>query len=124
MGFLAIYSTIGMVLFENPVLPADRTTWSAILTLVFICSVFGFTFQPVAQKYTSAEKAGLFTALNPLIATVLGVIFLNETFTPIQLAGAIYILLGIIIVQVPKKYLHKTNRCENGTTTSHTSFHA
>ena len=60
-----------MVLFESPAVPADTTTWGAILALVFICSVFGFTFQPVAQKYTSAEKAGLFTALNPLIAAVL-----------------------------------------------------
>ena len=114
MGFLAVYSTVGMVLFESPAVPADTTTWGAILALVFICSVFGFTFQPVAQKYTSAEKAGLFTALNPLIAAVLGVIFLSETFTPVQLAGAICILLGIIIVQLPEKYRCKTHSCQNG----------
>ena len=48
MGFLAVYSTAGMVLFESPAVPADTTTWGAILALVFICSVFGFTFQPVA----------------------------------------------------------------------------
>lgn len=113
MGFLAVYSTAGMVLFESPAVPADTTTWGAILALVFICSVFGFTFQPVAQKYTSAEKAGLFTALNPLIAAVLGVIFLGETFTPVQLAGAICILLGIIIVQLPEKYRCKTHSCQN-----------
>lgn len=114
MGFLAVYSTVGMVLFESPAVPADTTTWGAIMALVFICSVFGFTFQPVAQKYTSAEKAGLFTALNPLIAAVLGVIFLGETFTPVQLAGAICILLGIIIVQLPEKYRCKTHSCQNG----------
>lgn len=113
MGFLAVYSTVGMVLFESPAVPADTTTWGAIMALVFICSVFGFTFQPVAQKYTSAEKAGLFTALNPLIAAVLGVIFLGEIFTPVQLAGAICILLGIIIVQLPEKYRCKTHSCQN-----------
>ena len=110
MGFLAVYSTVGTALLERPVIPYDTTTWSAILALVFICSVFGFTFQPVAQKYTSAEKAGLFTALNPLIAAILGVIFLNETFTHIQSVGAICILLGITIVQLPLKYLCKTHR--------------
>lgn len=113
MGFLAVYSTLGMMVFETPAMPTDTTTWGAILALVFICSVFGFTFQPVAQKYTSAEKAGLFTALNPLIAAVLGAIFLGEIFTPIQLAGAICILLGIIIVQLPEKYLCKTHPCQN-----------
>ena len=27
MGFLAVYSTVGMVLFESPTVPADTTTW-------------------------------------------------------------------------------------------------
>lgn len=30
MGFLAVYSTAGMVLFESPAVPADTTTWGAI----------------------------------------------------------------------------------------------
>lgn len=107
MGFLATYSSIAMVLFEIPVLPTDTTTWSAIIALVFICSVFGFTFQPVAQKYTSAEKAGLFTALNPLIAAVLGAVFLNEMLTSVQLLGAVFIISGIVLVQLPDRFLYK-----------------
>ena len=80
--------------------------------LYFFTTLFWLSaaFHPVAQKYTSAEKAGLFTALNPLIAAILGVIFLNETFTHIQSVGAICILLGITIVQLPLKYLCKTHR--------------
>lgn len=113
MGFLAIYSTMASLLFEVPVIPTDTTTWSAIITLVLICSVFGFTFQPVAQKYTSAEKAGLFTALNPLIASVLGAFFLNEMFTTTQLIGAIFIITGIIIVQLPDKVLCKLHSYQN-----------
>ena len=113
MGFLAIYSTMASLLFEVPVIPTDTTPWSAIITLVLICSVFGFTFQPVAQKYTSAEKAGLFTALNPLIASVLGAFFLNEMFTTTQLIGAIFIITGIIIVQLPDKVLCKLHSYQN-----------
>lgn len=107
MGFLAAYSAIATAVFEVPVLPTDTTTWSAIIALVLVCSVFGFTFQPVAQKYTSAEKAGLFTALNPLIAAILGAVFLDEMLTSVQLLGAIFIISGIIIVQLPSKVLYK-----------------
>lgn len=113
MGFLATYSSIAMVLFEIPVLPTDTTTWSAIIALVFICSVFGFTFQPVAQKYTSAEKAGLFTALNPLIAAVLGAVFLDEMLTSVQFLGAVFIISGIVLVQLPDRFLYKLTAIKN-----------
>ncbi|WP_370851332.1 DMT family transporter [Megasphaera sp.] len=97
MGFLALYSAVSTAVFETPLVPTDGTTWGAILALVFICSVFGFTFQPVAQKYTTAEKAGLFTAFNPLIASCLGFLFLGETFSTAQLAGAAAIIVGLVL---------------------------
>lgn len=76
-------------------------------------SVFGFTFQPVAQKYTSAEKAGLFTALNPLIAAVLGAVFLDEMLTSVQFLGAVFIISGIVLVQLPDRFLYKLTAIKN-----------
>lgn len=57
MGFLAVYSTVGMVLFESPAVPADTTTWGAILALVFICSVFGFTLPARRPKVYQRRKS-------------------------------------------------------------------
>lgn len=51
----------------------------AMLFLVIICSSFGFAMQPVAQKYTTSERTAVLGALNPMGATVLGMIFLHET---------------------------------------------
>ena len=100
MGVIALFSTAASVLVESYTLPNCLPTWLDILALVFICSVFGFTFQPLAQKYTSTDKAGLFAALNPLIAACIGWLFLNETFTSIQGIGGALILISIIWVQI------------------------
>ena len=94
-------------------LPPDMTAWAAVLALIFICSVFGFTFQPLAQKYTGAEKAGLFTAVNPLIAAALGWIFLSEILSPLQILGGILVIVSILAVQIrPSKLTCQTNLTE------------
>ena len=44
-----------------------------MLMLVVVCSCFGFAFQPVGQKYVPAETAAVFTVVNPLTASILGI---------------------------------------------------
>ena len=48
-----------------------------------------------------------------MIASVLGAFFLNEMFTTTQLIGAIFIITGIIIVQLPDKVLCKLHSYQN-----------
>ena len=99
MGVISLLSTAASIPFETYILPNQLSTWLDILALVFLCSVFGFTFQPLAQKYTSADKAGLFAALNPLIAACIGWICLDETLTITQGIGGALILTSIVWVQ-------------------------
>lgn len=100
IGVLAVLSCISTILWQEPFFPTQRIEWEVILTLVFVCTILGFTFQPVAQKYTSATHAGLFTAFNPLIAAVLGHTVLSENFGLSQLFGGALILSGILFVQL------------------------
>ena len=67
-----------------------------ILMLAVVCSVFGFTLQPVAQRGLDADRAGMFSVLNPLAAIVWGNLILKEPITPAKIIGASFILLGII----------------------------
>lgn len=99
-GFLALYSAIAMVLVETPIIPTSTETWEAIAGLTIVCTIFGFTCQPVVQRYVSPDKAGLFTTINPVIASILGVVFLGEAFGPLQLLGSICILSSLIAVQL------------------------
>lgn len=65
MGLLALAATL---LFEKPMLPADAGQWASFAVLVIVCTGFGFTLQPLAQRYLSADTAGLLCALSPLVA--------------------------------------------------------
>ncbi len=68
-----------------------------ILLLAVVCSVFGFTLQPVAQRNLDADRAGMFSALNPLAAIFWGFLILGERLTPVKIIGSILILAGIIL---------------------------
>ena len=90
-------------LFESPHLPQNAASWASILTLAIVCSGFGFTLQPVAQSGTSAETAGLLCALNPLVASVLGVVFLHEVLSAKAILGGLLVLAGILLYSVKTK---------------------
>ena len=95
--------TIGMLslilsfMFEQPSLPKTGQEWSLILALAVICSGFGFTLQPVAQRGTTAERAGMMCALSPLSASLQGVVILHDVMTPYKLAGCLMILMSLVI---------------------------
>ena len=97
VGFIGVFGAVSAFIFEQPVLPAGGAEWGAVAFLAIVCTVFGFTLQPVAQKYTSSDKAGLYCALNPLIAAVLGYSFLHEEFTRNSLLGAALIIGSIAV---------------------------
>ena len=68
-----------------------------ILALALVCSCFGFTFQPVAQRYTTADRAAQLCAINPLSTAVLSAIFLQERMGVQGIIGEALILLGIVL---------------------------
>lgn len=103
VGFIGLFSLSAACFFEIPRLPDSQTEWITILTLAIVCSGFGFTLQPVAQRYTSSERAGMFCALNPVTAAFLGTIFLNEQLGAQGILGAALVLAGILVSSVSGK---------------------
>lgn len=93
--FIGIFALIGAFVFEDIRLPESGTEWGAVLALAIICSGVGFTLQPLGQRYITPERAGLLTVTNPMTATVLGILFLNERLTPAIVAGAVLIIISI-----------------------------
>ncbi len=107
VGTIGALSLASSFLTEVPRLPAGTTEWFGILMLAVVCTGFGFTLQPVAQSGTSAERAGMFCALNPMVAAGLGVVFLQEPFTGKTLIGGILILLGILLAELPERQIER-----------------
>ena len=94
IGFLSLITTF---IFEKPQLPTTSDQWFSIGYLIIVCTVFGFTLQPVAQSRISSETASLLCAVNPMGAAICGAVFLHETFSVSELFGSILIMVGIVL---------------------------
>lgn len=109
VGFLALFSSLATLVFETPTLPVHSAEWINILMLAFVCTGFGFTLQPVAQRYVSSEKTGLYCSLNPAATAILGSIFLNENLGLNGIIGGSIILFSILVPSILEKLGHKIN---------------
>lgn len=97
VGVMGILSLFAALIFEQPQLPQNGTQWLMLAVLVIVCTGFGFTLQPVAQSHVTAEKAGVFCALSPAIASLLGIFVLHETLGILGWAGLALILTSIML---------------------------
>ena len=107
VGAIGALSLAASLLFETPRLPNGTTEWIGIVMLAVVCTGFGFTLQPVAQSGTSAERAGMFCALNPMVAATLGILFLGESFAVQSMIGGVLILAGILLAELPERKVGK-----------------
>ena len=111
LGFLQILwifllSTLATFLTETPRWPESHVEWTVVLVLAVVCTGFGFTLQPVAQRHTTPERAGMFCALNPMCATIMGITLLGETLSSYKVAGILCIVTGLtvpILIESRKK---------------------
>ena len=94
MGVLSLMISLAMGDFG---FPQTGKQWIMMLILVMLCSCFGFAFQPVGQKYVPAETAAVFTVVNPLTASIMGVVFAGEAVTAPKLAGFVLILAALLL---------------------------
>lgn len=99
VGFMGLFSLILSFALETPRLPATGGEWGAILFLALLCSCFGMAFQPIAQRVLSAAEAGIYTALNPCWACLLGIVFASENASPAKFAGSFLVLVAILLIQ-------------------------
>ncbi len=95
VGFMGLLGLAASFLFETPHLPQSGTEWIMLLALAVLCTAFGFTVQPIAQKPLSSEVAGIICAINPLSTAVLGWLLMGDALGVSGMIGAVLILAGI-----------------------------
>ncbi len=100
VGVMGLLGLAASFLFETPHLPQNGTEWVMLLALAVLCTAFGFTIQPVAQKPLSSESAGIICAINPLTTAVLGWLLMGDALGISGIAGAVLIIMGIIMPNV------------------------
>ena len=97
LGVMGSLSLIVALFTGGFALPQTQGQWIMILILVLWCSCFGFTFQPVGQRYLSADTAAVLTVINPLTASIMGVVVAHEGLTLSKAAGYVVILLALFV---------------------------
>lgn len=94
MGLLSLFLSLIMGDFS---VPKTGTQWIMMLMLVLVCSCFGFAFQPLGQKYVPAETAAVFTVVNPLTASIMGIAIAGESVSVPKMIGYVLILTALLL---------------------------
>ncbi len=94
----AVVAACGALAFEsaNPI-HFDAPTWGSILYLALVGSVGAFSLFFYAIQHLDVTIVSYQTFIIPIIAVLIGVVFLGETVSPSLGAGAALILVGIAI---------------------------
>ena len=97
LGVMGVLSFLVSLPVEGFSPPGGTREWLLLLFLIFLCSCFGFAFQPLGQKYLPAETAAILTVVNPFTASILGFVVAKEGINATKIAGYAFILLALII---------------------------
>jgi drug/metabolite transporter (DMT)-like permease len=73
----------------------STTGWIALLFLAVGATVMAFLLYNWALRYETAGRASLYINAIPVVTAITGRILLDERFTPIQIVGAILVLVAV-----------------------------
>lgn len=102
----AIISSIGMFIFEKPVLSQILEAWVPIVYAGALSCGVAYTLQIVAQKNTEPVIASLILSLESVFAALAGWLILHQSLSPKELCGCALVFIAIIITQIPNKKHH------------------
>lgn len=84
-------------------IPPGDHAWLAVLFLVFGGSLTGFTAYMWLVRHTSAAAVATYAYVNPLVAMVLGWLFLDERLHARTAVAAALILGGVLLMQTARR---------------------
>lgn len=76
--------------------------WLALLYLVFLGSIAGFSAYVWLLKVRPAMQVSTYAYVNPVVAVLLAVIFANEKISFIQILGLVTILGSVLLINMAK----------------------
>lgn len=97
IALLAVALAIG----EWPRLAFTTRSAGALLYLIFVGAIAGFSAYTYALKHLPVAMVSLYAYVNPIIAVVLGTLILGEPFSARMAVAAAVVLAGMLIVREP-----------------------
>ena len=100
-----------------------------MLILIIISGTLSFLLYIGSLKYLAATETSILSSIEPLVAAIVSIAWLNESFGAYQLLGGVCIVLSVIFLTMPQKkmsqplHLNKYRKCQKGRTKLTTSFY-
>jgi drug/metabolite transporter (DMT)-like permease len=85
----------------------------SLVYLVLFNTMFSFWGQSTMQRFISSTEAAVTFSLEPVVAGIVGVYFLNEHLGPIQLAGAVLIIVAMLSAELLPRFLRSRTEREH-----------
>ncbi len=101
MAWISVYTALFMGVMSaiegEDILPPDLYSWAVLVVLALLVQSIGWRAISEGLSKLEAYRAGLILLLQPILATVWGIIIFSESFTFLQLLGAAITLAAIYI---------------------------
>lgn len=81
---------------------------SSMLILIIISGTLSFLLYIGSLKYLSATETSILSSIEPLIAAIVSITWLNESFGAYQLLGGVCIVISVIFLTMPEKETQTT----------------
>jgi drug/metabolite transporter (DMT)-like permease len=93
----AVASLAGEVLSFHPT-TVSLGAWMALLYLIVIGSIVGFTAYVWLIHHESPTKVGTYAYVNPVVAVLLGYFLAGEALGPRTIVGTLFVLVSVVVI--------------------------
>ncbi len=100
LGTTAALALAGFWWIEKPFFHSSPILWLAVLVSSLLSTALAFTVQAWAQQVTTATRAALIFALEPVVAWVFAFTIIGERLPAKAVFGAVLILAGILVAEL------------------------
>jgi drug/metabolite transporter (DMT)-like permease len=95
--FTSVFLAGATIVESDSVIPPDVYSIVILVMLAIVAQTIGWWAISTGLSTVEASRAGLIILLQPVLATIWGILFFAEEFTPVQLFGALITLSAIYI---------------------------
>lgn len=75
----------------------------SMLILIIVSGTLSFLLYIGSLKYLAATETSILSSIEPLVAAIVSITWLNEAFGAYQLLGGVCIVLSVIFLTMPQK---------------------
>jgi drug/metabolite transporter (DMT)-like permease len=100
LGTTAALALAGFWWIEKPFFHPSTILWLALLVSSLLSTALAFSVQAWAQQVTTATRAALIFALEPVVAWIFAFTIMGERLPGKAIFGAVLILAGILVAEL------------------------